>query len=68
MSDKMEFKKRYPKYQVRFWCPEFEYNQFKDKVKREELLISDVFREFMRWFCSDRGNFKDMKHENRQND
>ena len=38
------------KYQVRFWSQPTLYNKFVCEVERNELVIQDVFNQFMEWF------------------
>jgi hypothetical protein len=46
------FEKRSPreKYQVRFWSRPDLYSQFSNEVEKNDLLIQDVFNQFMEWF------------------
>lgn len=35
---------------VRFWVEKQLYNKFTEKVFSQDLLIKDVFTDFMKWF------------------
>ena len=49
-----EFEKRTPKerYQVRFWSTRQLYTEFVIRCKDDELLMQDVFQDFMLWFVN----------------
>lgn len=48
------FERRSPreKYQVRFWSKPDLYSQFSSEVERNDLVIQDVFNQFMEWFTN----------------
>jgi len=36
---------------VRFWADKEEYHNFTSACKRNDYIIKDVFRDFMKWFA-----------------